>query len=99
LKEKEDSGLDQTQAGANKENIHREANKKAGGQAQEFSNPTAVLKLRMNRWIHNNREKKSLMDVYVRNVKIIEDAFSQITDATGIKNIEEIVTTFVKTEE
>jgi hypothetical protein len=49
--------------------------------------------------MHNNREKKSLMDVYVRNVKIIEDAFSQITEATGIKNIEEIVTTFVKTEE
>lgn len=37
--------------------------------------------------------------MYVRNVKIIEDSFSQISEATGIKNIEEIVTTFVKTEE
>lgn len=35
----------------------------------------------------------------MRNVKVIEDSFHQITEATGIKNIEEIVTTFVKTEE
>lgn len=39
------------------------------------------------------------MDVYSRNVNIIEDSFVSITDATGIKNIEEIVTTFIKTEE
>lgn len=35
----------------------------------------------------------------MRNVKVIEDSFNQITEATGIKNIEEIVTTFIKTEE
>ena len=35
----------------------------------------------------------------MRNVRIIEDAFSQITEATGISNINEIVTTFIKTEE
>ncbi len=35
----------------------------------------------------------------MRNVKVIEDSFNQITEATGIKNIQEIVTTFVKTEE
>ena len=35
----------------------------------------------------------------MRNVKVIEDSFHQITEATGIKNIEEIVTTFIKTEE
>jgi coiled-coil domain-containing protein 63/114 len=37
--------------------------------------------------------------MYMRNVKVIEDSFNQITEATGIKNIEEIVTTFIKTEE
>jgi hypothetical protein len=42
---------------------------------QEFANPVAVLKLRLNKWIANNKEKKTLMDMYIRNVKIIEDAF------------------------
>jgi hypothetical protein len=35
----------------------------------------------------------------MRNAKIIEDAFDQIKEATGIQNIEEIVTTFIKAEE
>ena len=39
------------------------------------------------------------MDQYLRNVKVIEDAFDQIKQATGISNIEEIVTTFIKAEE
>jgi hypothetical protein len=39
------------------------------------------------------------MDQYLRNVKVIEDAFDQIKTATGISNIEEIVTTFIKAEE
>lgn len=37
--------------------------------------------------------------MYVRNVKVIEDAFDQIKEATGISSIEEIVTTFIKSEE
>jgi hypothetical protein len=32
-------------------------------------------------------------------VRVIEDAFEQIKDASGISNIEEIVTTFIKAEE
>ena len=39
------------------------------------------------------------MDQYIRNVRVIEDAFDQIKEATGISNIEEIVTTFIKAEE
>lgn len=101
LKEKEKSGLEML--AINKENNQNNNNSltrdKKGGQAQEFSNPTAVLKLRLSRWTQNNREKKSLSDVYMRNVKVIEDSFHQITEATGIKNIQEIVTTFIKTEE
>jgi hypothetical protein len=46
-----------------------------------------------------NKEKKRLLDQYIRNARIIEDAFDQIKDATGIASIEEIVTTFVKAEE
>ena len=37
--------------------------------------------------------------MYNRNVKIIEDAFVQIKEATGISSTEEIVTTFIKAEE
>ena len=66
---------------------------------QEFANPVAVLKLRLGKWTTNNKEKKNLMDMYVRNVKIIEDAFDQIKEATGISSVEEIVTTFIKAEE
>jgi coiled-coil domain-containing protein 63/114 len=57
------------------------------------------LKLRLNKVIQTNKEKKKLLDQYMRNAKIIEDAFDQIKDATGIQNIEEIVTTFIKAEE
>lgn len=66
---------------------------------QEFANPVAVLKLRLQKWTVNNKEKKTLMDMYIRNVKIIEDAFDQIKEATGISSVEEIVTTFIKAEE
>lgn len=65
----------------------------------EFSNPVALLKFRLQKWTTNNKEKKNLMDMYVRNVKIIEDAFDQIKEATGISSTEEIVTTFIKAEE
>jgi len=39
------------------------------------------------------------MDMYVRNVNIIEDAFQQIKLMTGITSTDEIVTTFIKAEE
>jgi len=39
------------------------------------------------------------MEQYLRNVRVIEDAFDQIKQATGISNIDEIVTTFIKAEE
>ena len=58
-----------------------------------------MLKRRLNKWLTNNKEKKDLMDMYVRNVKIIEDAFEQIKEQTGISSNEEIVTTFCKSEE
>lgn len=66
---------------------------------QEFANPIAILKLRLNKIISTNKEKKRLLDQYIRNSRIIDDAFEQIKDATGILNIEEIVTTFIKAEE
>ena len=59
----------------------------------------AILKLRLAKIVATNREKKRLMDQYLRNVKVIEDAFEQIKEATGITAIDEIVTSFIKAEE
>lgn len=93
LKEKDESELDHSKTremgGSKKINL---------GNA-EFSNPAQLLKERLKKKTTNNKEKKSLMDMYVRNVKVIEDAFDQIKEATGISSIEEIVTTFIKSEE
>lgn len=65
----------------------------------DFSNHINVLRLRLAKIIATNKEKKRLMDQYLRNVKVIEDAFEQIKDATGIASIDEIVTSFIKAEE
>lgn len=70
-----------------------------GGRKEEFANPIAILKLRLTKVIATNKEKKKLLDQYMRNAKIIEDSFEQIKEATGISSIEEIVTTFIKAEE
>ena len=86
LKQSKDASLGKTKAAT-------------GAVVTEFANPVAVLKLRLNKWVSNNKEKKNLMDMYNRNVKIIEDAFVQIKEATGISSTEEIVTTFIKAEE
>jgi len=64
-----------------------------------FANPIEILRERLKKWTNNNKEKKNLMDMYIRNVNIIEDAFSQIKQQTGISSTEEIVTTFIKAEE
>ena len=93
LKEKDESELERTRSkdmGGTKKLVTTQA---------EFSNPAALLKLRLQKWTTNNKEKKNLMDMYIRNVKIIEDAFDQIKEATGISSTEEIVTTFIKAEE
>lgn len=70
-----------------------------GGQKTEFANPIEILKLRLRKIINLNKEKKKLLDQYMRNSKIIEDAFDQIREATGISSIDEIVTTFIKADE
>jgi hypothetical protein len=57
------------------------------------------MKMRVAKWSQNNKEKKDLMDRYLKNVKVIDDAFNQIKEKTGIESIDEIVTTFIKAEE
>lgn len=57
------------------------------------------MQMRVARWSQNNKEKKHLMEKYLRNVKVIDDAFNQIKEETGIESNDEIVTTFIKAEE
>jgi coiled-coil domain-containing protein 63/114 len=73
--------------------------KKGQGAKQEFANPIEILTIRVNSVISKNIEKKRLLDQYVRNAKIIAEAFETIMEATGINNIDEIVTSFIKAEE
>lgn len=94
LKERDDTELEKTKTRGMAAAVDT-----AQVQVGEFSNPVVLLKARLQKWTTNNKEKKSLMDMYVRNVHIIEDAFAQIKQSTGISSIEEIVTTFIKAEE
>ena len=73
LKERDDSDLDKTRSKGVA--VAADTSTAAAG---EFSNPVALLKIRLQKWTNNNKEKKNLMDMYVRNVNIIEDAFQQI---------------------
>ena len=57
------------------------------------------MQIRVNSVVNKNIEKKRLLDQYVRNAKIIQEAFETIMEATGINNIDEIVTAFIKAEE
>ena len=66
---------------------------------QDFANPIEILRIRVNNIANKNKEKRRLLEQYVRNAKIIQEAFETIMEATGINNIEEIVTTFIKAEE
>lgn len=73
MKERDDSDLDKTRSKG-----VTVAQDTAVAAVGEFSNPVALLKLRLQKWTNNNKEKKNLMDMYIRNVNIIEDAFQQI---------------------
>ena len=74
LKERDDSDMDKTKT----RGMSTIVNETTTADAGEFSNPVALLKLRLQKWVNNNKEKKHLMDMYIRNVNIIEDAFAQI---------------------
>jgi len=94
LREKDDTEMDKTKS----KGLQNDKNEKTATDG-EFSNPAALLKLRLAKHVGKNKEKKNLMDMYIRNVNVIEDAFTQIKQQTGISSIEEIVTTFIKADE
>ena len=62
-------------------------------------NPVNVVTQRLENWKARLRHKKETLDMYVKHINIIRDAFDQIKKATGISNIHEIVVTFIKSQE
>lgn len=66
---------------------------------KEYSNPIEILNMRLEKWKSSNKEKRKIIEHFMKNSKVIEDAFEQIKEANGTSNIEEIVSTFIKSEE
>jgi len=62
-------------------------NKGGGSGKEEFANPIEILKIRVKNQTEKNREKKRLLEQYVRNARIISEAFETIMEATGIGSI------------
>lgn len=58
-----------------------------------------ILKQILSRWSIKTKDKKRALDSYMKHIKVVEDAFKQIKQATGIPSIEEIVTAFIKSQE
>ena len=70
------------------------------GEINAIQNDTAaILKQRLTKLIVNNKEKVKLIDNYQRNMKVIDEAFNTIKEATGLTDIQEIQNTFIKGEE
>ena len=67
------------------------------GEINAIQNDTAaILKQRLTKLIVNNKEKVKLIDNYQRNMKVIDQAFNTIKEATGLTDIVEIQNTFIK---
>jgi len=58
-----------------------------------------TLKHLLEKWTNFCKEKKRVIDTYNRNIRLLSEAFAQIREATGIHDIDEIVTAFIKSEE
>jgi hypothetical protein len=75
-----------------KKNKGENANKK-------FDNPIEIMKIRLKNIKNKNHQKAHLLTNYVRNAVVVEEAFKVIKEGSGITNIDEIVTAFIKAEE
>lgn len=49
--------------------------------------------------IKSNKNKIKLIEMYQKNMRIIQDAFDNISQSTGITDIQEIEATFIKGEQ
>ena len=66
---------------------------------EDAVDPHKVLEALYKKWVQACKERKAIVDQYHKNIRILSDAFNQIREATGIDDIDEIVTAFIKSEE
>ena len=58
-----------------------------------------LVKRRAVKLSDNNKNKIEILDKYQGNIKLIKDGFRTIQENTGIQKIDEIVETFIKSED
>jgi len=57
------------------------------------------MKIRLKNIQNKNKQKTHLLANYTRNAIVVKEAFQVIKEGSGITNIDEIVTAFIKAEE
>lgn len=60
---------------------------------------STILKRKLTKLMRSNKDKIKLIETYQKNMRIIEEAFNSISQATGITDIEEIEAIFIKGEQ
>jgi chromosome segregation ATPase len=58
-----------------------------------------ILKQLLDKWTNFCKKQKETIDKYKTDIRLLREAFAQIREATGINDIDEIVTAFIKSEE
>jgi coiled-coil domain-containing protein 63/114 len=58
-----------------------------------------LLKHRLKKIVGSNKEKLKMIEQYKKHMKLIEEAFNDIKEKSGINTLEEITNTFIKSEE
>lgn len=58
-----------------------------------------LLKHRLKKIVGSNKEKLKMIEQYKKHMRMIEEAFNDIKSKSGINTLEEITSTFIKSEE
>lgn len=71
---------------------------------QKDTKPEAIdtqplLKHRLKKIVTSNKEKLKMIEQYKKHMKLIEEAFNDIKEKSGINTLQEITNTFIKSEE
>jgi len=77
----------------------KDRNQKQKDKIENLLDTQLILKRRLQRIILNNKEKVKVVEQYMKNMKVIDEAFNIIKETSGITDIEEIMNTFIKSEE
>ena len=68
-------------------------------QKAEIIDTHPILKLRLKKIIAKNKQTVKSLEKYQKNLALIENAFNQIKEGSGVQDLEEITETFIKMNE